>query len=113
MKIQHYSFGEIMVNGIRRDHDVMIFGDNLTDWIRDEGHKVKLIDLKELVDKKPQIIVFGKGSEGKLEVAEEALDELDSLGIEVFSYKTPESVDAYNDLVESGKKVAALLHLTC
>lgn len=113
MKIQHYSFGEIMVNGRRFDNDVIITPEDIFDWWRDEGHVVKEKDLTKVFEVMPDVLVIGTGHEGEMKVPDGCQDDMDSHGIDLVIEKTSEAVDTFNDLIDEGKKVVGAFHLTC
>ena len=51
MVIESYCFGEMVVNGVRYDKDLIVCPDNVRDnWWRKEGHRVSLEDIRELLE---------------------------------------------------------------
>ena len=113
-KIDHYDFGEIVINGKRYTNDVIILPDRvISDWWREEGHNLKLVDIFDILDEDFEYLIIGTGYYGRMSVEDEVIKEFEKRGKRVFIYRTKEAVREYNNLVESGKKVAAALHLTC
>jgi hypothetical protein len=113
MKIEHYSFGEIKINGKTYTSDVIIFPDRVnSSWWRLEGHLLQIPDLKEIMAEKPSVLVIGTGFYGTMRVPEETLNYLRSNNIEVHVKNTREAVDLYNKISEKRPLVAAF-HLTC
>ena len=120
MKIKHYSFGNITIDGKGYTSDVIIYPDRVdSSWWRKEGHNLQIEDLGDVVKAKPDILVIGTGASGVMEVPKETVTYLESKGIKVYAVRTGEAVDLFNKLQSKsgggGKAevVVAALHLTC
>lgn len=113
MKIQHYSFGMITIDGKTYKSDVIIYADSInSSWWRKEGHLLHMDDLREVIAERPEVIVIGTGYSGVMKVSDEVISSLKSLKIDVHVARTTDAVNLFNEL--SGKrKTAACLHLTC
>jgi hypothetical protein len=113
MKISHYSFGRIVVDGKSYTSDIIIYPDSVEgSWWRKEGHNLSLDDLKGVIDAEPQVLIIGTGYNGEMKVPDEAVEALSSRGIEVHALRTTQAVELYNRLEQDGNVIAAL-HLTC
>ncbi len=113
MNIDSYSFGEIVINEKSYSSDVIIFKDYvMSNWWRKEGHNLCIDDLKEVLDKKPEILIVGTGKMGAMSVPRNVVNFLMSQGIEVFALRTDEACVKYNELIKS-RNIVAALHLTC
>lgn len=113
MKIEHYSFGKITIDGKTYTLDVIIYPERVdSSWWRKEGHSLYIVDLKDVINAKPEILVVGTGYTGLMVVPEETISYLKSKGIEVHVARTVKAVEIFNDL-QKNKKVIAALHLTC
>ena len=113
MKISHYSFGRIVVDGRTYNSDVIIYPDRVDpDWWRREGHLLRLEDLKGVLKSPSRILVIGTGHEGMMKVSSRLAADLEKRGIEVKTAPTPEAVEIFNHLPDPGVAAAAL-HLTC
>jgi len=111
--IENYSFGQILINGKKYNSDLIIFEDHVNDsWWRKEGHNLCIDDIKEIIDKKPDIMIVGTGSFGLMKVSTDLIKYLESMGIETIVKKTKDACDEYNTLYKK-KKVIAAFHLTC
>ncbi len=116
MKIEHYSFGRMTIDGETYTSDLkVIMGTVYPNWWRKEGHVLHLSDIQDVVQASPKILVVGLGASGVMRLAHGLLDELKALGIECRAYPTGRAVEVFNDLV--GQKgiadVAGAFHLTC
>ncbi|MCD6529472.1 Mth938-like domain-containing protein [Candidatus Bathyarchaeota archaeon] len=114
--IDSYGFGRIVVDGKEYTSDVIVFSDRVLDgWWRKEGHRLHLQDLREVLEAepKPEVLVVGTGYFGIMKVTEEVKRYLKSSGIEVIAQPTKQACQTFNDLLESGRRVAAAFHLTC
>jgi len=113
MKIEHYSFGNITIDGKTYTSDVIIYPDRVdSSWWRKQGHNLEVTDLIEVIAAKPEVVVIGTGSFGVMKVPKETISHFDSKGIEVYVAKTGEAVELFNE-IQKDKKVIAALHLTC
>jgi hypothetical protein len=113
MKITHYSFGKITINGKTYSSDVIIFPDHINaSWWRQEGHVLNIADLKDIIREGLPLLIVGSGFYGAMKVPQETLDYLKSNKIEVFVENTQGAVKRYNDIA-SQKQCIAALHLTC
>ena len=120
MKIEHYSFGSITIDGKGYTSDVIIYPERVdSSWWRKEGHNLQIEDIKDVVKAQPNILVIGSGASGVMRVPKEIVTHLESKGIKVYAARTGEAVDLFNKLQsktgENGKAevVIAALHLTC
>ncbi|UCG04156.1 MAG: Mth938-like domain-containing protein [Candidatus Heimdallarchaeota archaeon] len=112
--IEHYSFGDIKINGKSFSNDVIIFPEEvLPSWWRKEGHNLHMEDLHEVINRKPEFFIVGTGYNGVMRVPKNLIVQLEELGIKITVMKSVDAVKEYNKLVKEGKRVAAGLHLTC
>ena len=113
MKIDHYAFGKIVVDGQTYTSDVIIYPGRVdSSWWRKEGHYLQAADLAGVVSAKPDIIIIGTGFWGAMAVPEETVRFLESKGISVMAERTGKAAELFNDSGGSGTVIAAL-HLTC
>jgi len=113
VKIEHYSFGNITIDGEGYTSDVIIYRERVdSSWWRKEGHNLHLEDLKDIVEAKPDILVIGTGAYGVMRVSKEIVAHLESKGIKVHALKTGDAVDLFNKLQKDNLVIGAL-HLTC
>jgi hypothetical protein len=113
MKIEHYSFGKIVIDGKTYTSDVIIYPGRVdASWWRREGHYLQDVDLTGVIEAKPDILVIGTGYSGAMVVPRETAEFLKARGIEIRVETTQKAVALYNDLGDRGKVIAAL-HLTC
>ena len=113
MKVEHYSFGKITIDGKTYTSDVIIYPGRVdSSWWRKEGHNLQVVDLSDVINAKPEILIVGTGSSGLMKVPKETLSHLESKGIEVYIALTEKTVELFNKL-RKDKIVIAALHLTC
>ena len=112
--IENYSFGQILINGKKYSSDLIIFIDYIYDsWWRKEGHNLCIDDIKEIINKKPDILIVGTGYFGLMKVPKELIENIKSSGIkQVIIKKTGDACNEYNKLCKK-KNVVAAFHLTC
>ena len=113
MKIEHYSFGKITIEGMTYTSDVIIYPEKVNaSWWRKEGHNLQVVDLMDVINVNPQILVIGTGATGLMRVPKDTISHLQSKGIEVHVARTGEAVEIFNKL-QKDKIVIAAFHLTC
>jgi len=119
MKIDEIKFGSIVING-KRFSQVLIADDQVRE--RDESkleelfgttHCVGEWETEALLRGNPHYIIIGNGYSGAMEVQEEALQKLQNSTVEILVLHSPTAANKYNELIEQGKKVNALIHTTC
>ena len=114
--IDAYDFGKIVVGGKTYTSDVLVFPDRVLDhWWRVEGHNLSAEDLEEVLraEKRPEVLVVGTGHSGVMRVSSEVEEVLRSVNVELLVQPTAKACKTFNELLRSGRKVAAALHLTC
>jgi len=114
-RIQHYDFGEMVVDDrvYRSDLVILPSGRVVSDWWRLEGHRLQLPDIRDFLGEDFDAVVIGTGYSGLMRVDQEVLEVLRSRAREVHVYDTRRAVEVYNKLVSEGKRVLAMFHLTC
>jgi len=113
MRIDDYSFGRIVINGTTYTTDVIIYPGRVDgSWWRKEGHLLRLEDLTDALQAKPEVLIIGTGYAGIMRVPRETVERITALGIEVSVERTSKAVHAYNEQ-EGSKTVIAALHITC
>lgn len=113
MKIEAYSFGNIVIEGRSYTSDVIVYPDRIDDtWWRDEGHLLQVSDIQDILDARPDLLIVGTGFSGRMQIAPPVEDELRKHGIELIAEPTGEAWKTYNE-VQASRKTVAALHLTC
>lgn len=113
MRIHHYSFGSMEINGRTYDQDLIIFREKIiSGWWRKEGHSLALKDLEKVIDYEPDLLIVGTGAYGVMRVPSATLKALEEKGIETICLNTRDAVDLFNRQ-NAGKKVVGAFHLTC
>jgi len=112
--IENYSFGKILINGKEYHSDIIIFKNYIYDnWWRKEGHNLCIDDIKEIINKKPDVLIIGTGYFGLMKVSNELIDNIKLFGIkQVIIKKTGDACSEYNKLYKKNNLIAAF-HLTC
>lgn len=113
MKIEHYSFGKIVVDDSTYTSDVIIYPGRVdASWRRKEGHGLQAADLADIVAARPDILIVGTGFFGAMTVPEETRRFIESKGIELRVERTGKAVGLFNDRGKD-RTIIAALHLTC
>ena len=113
-RINAYRFGEMVVDGISHQQDLIIFPDSVRDsWWRTRGHEVNLEDLTEILERTDiTALVIGQGDPGLMKMKPEALSAVKAKGWEIIVEPTTQAWKTYNALSSSQPSIGAF-HLTC
>lgn len=115
MKITHYEFGKIKVDDKMYTSDIKIYNNNLvSNWWREEGHKLSLEDIKDILETNPEVIIVGSGAYSVLEVSEEVKKYCKEKNIQLIVENTYDAVKKFNSMYSvSPRTTAGCFHLTC
>jgi len=112
--IEAFKFGSITVNGKEFKNDVIISKQGVEERKASEHHFVEGNEVQEILKKfDPLILVIGTGAYGVVQVLEGAELECKKNQTQLIKARTNEAKNIYNDLESKGKKVIAIMHLTC
>jgi len=112
--IEAYSFGSLTFAGKRYDKDLKILGGEIrAGWWREEGHRVDVGDIRDILEAKPDVLVVGTGAYGVMKVSGRLKKALEEKNIQLIAQPSGEAARTFNKLVEDGKDVAGAFHLTC
>ena len=116
MRIEHYDFGRIVIEGQSYGQDVILLPDRVIPrWWRERGHSLSPADLRDVVQAQEQVdtLIVGTGAFGRMTVPPETCVYLQEQGIQLVIKPTGSAVEEYNRRREEGQSVTAALHLTC
>ena len=83
-RVDHYSFGRIVVDGHDEHTDVILLPDRtISHWWRRHGHELVLEDLAEILPELPERLLIGTGMDGRLHPDPDALEQLAARGVAV------------------------------
>jgi hypothetical protein len=117
-RVDSFEFGSIVIDGRRYGHDVLVFPDGAIKrrkggfW-KFGSHVIKKVEIDELLKTNPEIVVLGTGTDARLRLASDAELALKEPGINCAVLPSLAASERLNDLWDSGKRVAALIHVTC
>lgn len=117
MNVEYPRFGEIVIAGVRFDHDVTVEGGRArrrkkgpSKAYRDRfGHTPLSVD-EEIPWSAPRLVI-GTGADGRLPVMQEVRDMAEARGVELVELPTIEACRLLRSA--QGKNVNAILHVTC
>ena len=113
MRIDSYQFGSITIDGIAYKSDLKILsGHVVPDWWRKEGHNLLLVDIQDILEAGPEVLVVGQGDPGLMAVSDEVKSRLKELGIELLAQPSREACETFNRL-SPARNTAFAIHLTC
>ncbi len=116
-RITELSWGSLDTEaGTFRDAKLWPGGGRGWDWNEtgtDHTPGVQPADVEELLDNGADVVVVGRGQQGRLQVMDETLATIEERGATAEVLDTQNAVERYNELSEQGVAVAALIHSTC
>lgn len=117
-KVNSFSFGSIVIDGKQYEYDVLVMPDGTVrereaDKRKYGDHNIKKGEIEELVKAKPETIIVGTGTDGLATVSSDAQSyaRTEKLGLAVLP--SSEAIEKLNQLLDEGKRAAALIHITC
>ncbi|MBD3282646.1 MAG: hypothetical protein GF387_03530 [Candidatus Portnoybacteria bacterium] len=117
--INSTKFGQIVVDN-EKYGQVLIVGDSVIERESEKlkkvfgtSHKIGDWEIDALLKNNPDIVVIGTGQSGVMKVGDDFLNKMEKEGVNVFSGITPRAIKKYNEEMEKGKSVNALIHTTC
>lgn len=115
LKIKSYSFGKMVTEQAEYHDDLMIVDSEVHEnWFRRHGHRLLPEDLEWILERKPDFLVIGTGSSGRMRVTVEVKDVLAERGIDFQVKPTDTAVKLFNDAQkDKSPGVAGAFHLTC
>ena len=116
-RILALSWGHMDVENVGTGKDFVLYpgGGHEWDWsVTGMGHSpgIRPVDVRELVDREPAVVVLSRGVDLRLQVHPDTLELLAEHEIEVHVLQTGEAVRVYNELA-ANTAVAGLFHSTC
>lgn len=112
MIIEEYDFGRMKIDGKIFTKDLIILPNRIIEnWWREEGHLLKLSDIFEVFEIKPEFLIIGQGAYGLMKISEEVIDKLNEYKIKYYTSNTFEAVKKFNEL--NIQKKVGVFHLTC
>jgi hypothetical protein len=111
-RIEGYRCGQLVVDGEEQTRDVIVLPDRVvSNWWREDGHRLVLADLEDVLEELPEHLVVGTGASGQMRPDSAVIEQLRERGVEVEALKTDEAVRRFGEL--DPRRTAAALHLTC
>ena len=119
LKINKVSWAKVKIDG--KDYwQVLLIGEKIVsrevERVKEEygtDHVVADWEQKLLLSGNPEAILIASGWSGILKVNEKFQNQIVKSGIELRVVLTPRVAKEYNQLIEEGKRVNALIHTTC
>jgi hypothetical protein len=117
-RIDSFNFGFIVIDDKQYSQDVIILPDG-TVKERNPGkgrlgsHSIARSEVESLIKSEPDVILIGTGVNGMARLARDAEFYLQEPDINLTLLTSPKVVKKYNQYIEEGERVAALIHVTC
>jgi hypothetical protein len=121
LRFESTGFGWLVADGTRYTHDVLITLDaqvmprpkhlskKYGGWHTVLGPE----EIQAAIAGSPEILIVGCGQFSLLPICEETRALAARLGVQIKTASTPQAIAQYEHLMAEGKRVAAILHVTC
>lgn len=111
-------WGTVVIDGREYHYDVVVTPDGvLKPRTREEdkfgSHTFEKGEFSGLIDGGAKVIIIGTGTDDLARLSKGAEDYLGKAGVELIQLESGEAIEKYNELVEKGRKVGAIIHITC
>jgi hypothetical protein len=118
VKIDKFSFGLIVIGGKSYRHDVLLFPDGSVKERRGGfwkfgSHTIRKDEIEELVKANPEVLIVGTGTNGRAKVDSQAEACAGEEGIRLLVAPSPQAIKSLNQLIDEGKRISAIIHITC
>ena len=113
--IEHYATGSHMkIAGKSYHQDLKIIDGRVKgNWWRNQGHRLDIDDIADILSAKPDVLVIGTGYAGNLRIPSAVRSAIEDHHISVVADETAKATTIFNRLYLEGKDVAGAFHLTC
>lgn len=117
-KINSFDFGSIVIDGKQYGYDVVVLPDGSVKEREASkamfgGHSIRKNEIEELAKTKPQTVIVGTGTSGMAAVSEDAQAYAQEAKLNLVVLPSSEAIEKLNELMDEGRNVAALIHITC
>lgn len=115
-KIHSFKFGTVVVDGRKYHRDIIISADGAVRerkggiW-RFGPHSINKEEIEALTG--AEVAVIGLGTLSRAHLSGAAKDYVDDSKLELLLLSSHEATEKINELMGKGRRVAALLHITC
>ena len=117
-KVNSFNFGSIVIDGKQYAHDVVVLPDGTVKEREASkamfgSHNISKNEIEELAKAKPETLIVGTGTSAMAAVSEDAKVYARKAKLNLAVLSSSEAIKKLNQLVDEGKDVAALIHITC
>jgi len=118
VKVESLSFGSIIVGGKKYRRDLVLLPDGTVKqrkggfWIFG-SHNLKMKEIEELSRTGAEEIVIGTGTNPRARLSNEARSYATQAQLQLHTLPSYQAVTKFNHLIDLGKRVAAIIHITC
>lgn len=116
MRISHFAFGVLEIDGVTYEHDVVIDHGEIQKRKKKASKKFRdafghtPLSLKENIPWRCSRLVIGTGAYGRLPIMDDVKREADERGVKLIVLPTAEAIEV---LQKVPRKTNAVLHITC
>jgi len=111
-------WGKAVIDGKTYNYDIVVLPDGkieprTTPYETLGSHTFTRGEIERLINAGAEVIVVGTGTSGMAKLSPEAQRLAAERGVELVVQISPLAINTYNQYAVQGRKVAALIHITC
>lgn len=117
-KVNDFRFGSIVIDNKKYSRDVLIFPDGRVEprqgglWMFG-SHTIRRKEVERLLEGEPEVVIIGTGTSNKARLSAEAENWAKERKLKLTVLPSYEAIARLNELADKGRKVAAMIHITC
>ena len=117
-KVNRFDFGSIVIDGKQYSYDVVVLPDGTVKEreagkAKFGGHTIGKAEIEELAKMKPETLILGTGTDGMATLSEDGQAYAGKAKLNLVVLPSSQAIQKLNQLTGEGKRVAALIHITC
>lgn len=118
IKVDSFSFGSIVLDSKKYARDVLLLPNGFVKKRRGGfwkfgSHTIKKLEIEELAGASPDVVIVGIGTDAKAKLEADVESFAKESKPELVVLPSSEAIEELNKPLDRGKRVAALIHITC
>jgi len=117
-KVNDSRFCSIVIDNKKYSRDILVFPDGRVEprqgglWMF-SSHAIRRKELERLLEGEPEVVIIGTGTSNKARLSAEAENWAKERKLKLTVLPSYEAIARLNELADQGRKVAAMIHITC
>ncbi|MBC7115165.1 MAG: hypothetical protein H5T47_06040, partial [Archaeoglobi archaeon] len=78
-----------------------------------QAHEIDREEILRILEEDPEAVIIGTGMMNRVKIKDNARELVRERGILLYVYNSREAVTKFNEMWKEGRRVAAIIHITC